>query len=881
MCAAKPELGKGKSARVNRPAASEQKRQAPAVATCTGMDCHVAPALVSACGPENGDQLRTQARFLKRSPNGSVTISTSALSIETPFGGTQVGNWRQCRSRQAQASTVTCNCTQVLAPLTLLWPFLAAESQQYARSLLQPSHAAHAYTARSSDPNITAGNSKSQTCSSNGPHRFPLVLVPGVQLQVTLESEGPAGQQAALTVVPCALAGGLLVPDAAAAMQQALADFQGPSVPEASGSGRAEGGDWQYGWGLGQLQSSSQSATATAALSVRAWTRNKSSQAVQPPECLGAGFAVLHPQVPGILKTLLQAQQTDQDGSKQQSGCKVHGVSKASIQERVEQHATPSPGLGARVLAVGSPFGCLAPSHFHNLVMQGVVSHALGVSSSSSTSIPPVMLLDAPALPGMEGGPVLRPMHQQLQPLPADKAPSGDQQGTGFGTLRCPGASTGAAVVMHGLQGQHDLIGVLTLPLSRLRDGVQLPVAVTWPHVYQALCLFNQSCGSGQLHRSALPGISTGANAARSIPLPLGGMTNGTCISQQPSRMQLQSTLSMQPCHGISSSPLWSPSAVQAAQQSVVMVRARNSWATGVVVTPLHILTNAHLLLPSMSHQPAPVLTTQATSSPLSLSPASSNAQSYTSTATYPGSRLSSGGDGISSLQYSNKSRYPQYLGVRISTGAGGARWVRARILHIFTTHLDLAVLEVVQPQQEVAGRGAQHQSLHLTPLTLRVADSQPMGFDPVQPPGLISAPVVATAGPSGMAAEQIQRGSHAQQGLQVGEEILVIGHGLFGPHVAWAAAPGITYGSVARVVGSGPNGDPCMLITTAAVRSGASGGAVIDTQGHLVGLVTSNARYVARHLLLFATEGSLPVTPYNSLPAVCFSSIAMVGRRH
>jgi hypothetical protein len=37
--------------------------------------------------------------------------------------------------------------------------------------------------------------------------------------------------------------------------------------------------------------------------------------------------------------------------------------------------------------------------------------------------------------------------------------------------------------------------------------------------------------------------------------------------------------------------------------------------------------------------------------------------------------------------------------------------------------------------------------------------------------------------------------------------------------------------------------GQPCMLITTATVHAGASGGAVLDTGGRLRGLVTSNAR--------------------------------------
>ncbi len=40
-------------------------------------------------------------------------------------------------------------------------------------------------------------------------------------------------------------------------------------------------------------------------------------------------------------------------------------------------------------------------------------------------------------------------------------------------------------------------------------------------------------------------------------------------------------------------------------------------------------------------------------------------------------------------------------------------------------------------------------------------------------------------------------------------------------------------------------HGAPNMLITTATVHAGASGGAVVGEDGALLGLVTSNARFV------------------------------------
>ncbi len=54
---------------------------------------------------------------------------------------------------------------------------------------------------------------------------------------------------------------------------------------------------------------------------------------------------------------------------------------------------------------------------------------------------------------------------------------------------------------------------------------------------------------------------------------------------------------------------------------------------------------------------------------------------------------------------------------------------------------------------------------------------------------------------------------------------------------------------AVAQVVHA--DGRPTMLLSTAAVHSGASGGALVSRQGRLLGLVTSNARCVHACTLL------------------------------
>ncbi|XP_019419712.1 PREDICTED: glyoxysomal processing protease, glyoxysomal isoform X2 [Lupinus angustifolius] len=89
------------------------------------------------------------------------------------------------------------------------------------------------------------------------------------------------------------------------------------------------------------------------------------------------------------------------------------------------------------------------------------------------------------------------------------------------------------------------------------------------------------------------------------------------------------------------------------------------------------------------------------------------------------------------------------------------------------------------------------------------------------------------------------------------GSKTYVIGHGLFGPKCGFF--PSVCSGVVAKVVEAKTPQSyqsiqpelmhmheffPAMLETTAAVHPGASGGAVINSDGHMIGLVTSNARH-------------------------------------
>ncbi|KAJ6738194.1 SERINE PROTEASE-RELATED [Salix koriyanagi] len=86
-----------------------------------------------------------------------------------------------------------------------------------------------------------------------------------------------------------------------------------------------------------------------------------------------------------------------------------------------------------------------------------------------------------------------------------------------------------------------------------------------------------------------------------------------------------------------------------------------------------------------------------------------------------------------------------------------------------------------------------------------------------------------------------------------LGSKAYVIGHGLFGPRCGFS--PSVCSGVVSKVVKAkapsycqsvqgGNSHIPAMLETTAAVHPGGSGGAVVNSEGHMIGLVTSNARH-------------------------------------
>ena len=105
------------------------------------------------------------------------------------------------------------------------------------------------------------------------------------------------------------------------------------------------------------------------------------------------------------------------------------------------------------------------------------------------------------------------------------------------------------------------------------------------------------------------------------------------------------------------------------------------------------------------------------------------------------------------------------------------------------------------------------------------------------------------------------------------GDPCFVAGHALFNPDSG--IRPLLTRGCVAQVLEL-PDVDtvrprPAMLLTTAAVHSGASGGAVLDESGRLLGLVTSNARHASGgNIARKCCAGSVVAITMGWLVCVC-----------
>lgn len=223
-------------------------------------------------------------------------------------------------------------------------------------------------------------------------------------------------------------------------------------------------------------------------------------------------------------------------------------------------------------------------------------------------------------------------------------------------------------------------------------------------------------------------------------------------------------------------------------------------------------------------------------------------------------------------------------VGLRVRVRMPGGDWRRAAVVYVFQGPLDLAVLALLHQHPQGFGAATSRPERR----------SQPSAFARQSAPGTEAAGL----GPGSWRGLGPDAGF--QQGFPLrpavlcdaalvpGERVAVVGHALLHPRAPLEA--GVTAGVVARVISerassgcggraAGAGAEPAMLLTTAAVHSGASGGAVVSASGCLAALVTSNSRHAATGRPLPALNYSIAAAAlrplWDTLAAVPYADLA------
>lgn len=428
------------------------------------------------------------------------------------------------------------------------------------------------------------------------------------------------------------------------------------------------------------------------------------------------------------------------------------------------------------------------------------------------------------------------------------------------------------------LNSRGELAGMLWLPLSLESSNIEIPLMVTSSALASALpgislhCRFTPNTSSSitpsispfesssrapssgtsgpplsaDPHPSppvrrpsgtAAPPPAEAGSAPKRRPSPLSssfsrlggaveGSLSGDAVRGVPTKGEVMGGL----CGGQLSDGL--TRAVAAARPSVVAVAlGRQTWASGVVVNDSGlIVTNAHLFHPE------------------GVTPQQGSQQGFPSISPTPGSLR------------------VRLEGLQTKEGSGVSEdWVDASVLYVFKNGWDIAVLQLAG----VPAGGY--------PAPLRLSEAEPQAGAPVAVIGHatfspfnvfapsvstgvlasvvradVAAPLAAAAaepGPGGLVAGMrsaaVRAGSTARTGGRVpafggragGTALTVASLRSAAPLPPTATRPGDGGGASA-------GGPPVMLLSTATVHSGASGGALIDRTGALAGLVTSNAKH-------------------------------------
>ncbi|CAK9238521.1 unnamed protein product [Sphagnum troendelagicum] len=378
--------------------------------------------------------------------------------------------------------------------------------------------------------------------------------------------------------------------------------------------------------------------------------------------------------------------------------------------------------------------------------------------------------------------------------------------------LRClPGMEGGPVFDEHGV-----LVGMLTRPLRQRGGAAEVQLVMTTTVLMPVLQRIGINVWAPLVGWSQYP-------SCHSPEVTLQSADSTLLQAQSCHTDNIQSHRSFQTMRYI-------PSAVEQAVTSVVLITIGDgAWASGIILNKTGlILTNAHLLEPwrfgKSRNSRSPVSHAELVEARILNHEDTQNARSYCYGSHLDDSRLKTdcGDNSAQRMSVSSCGAQPQFVkhSTALPTGVVGQHnyqhirvrldhhqqhsWHAAHPIYVSRGPLDIALLQLELP---------------------------PQGLCPIVPEKECPTP---------------------------GSTAVVLGHGLFGPRSE--LCPSVSAGVVARVVKAcstsffsivhtsdkkeEKSGNAAMLQTTAAVHPGGSGGAVVNGEGRMIGLVTSNARH-------------------------------------
>ncbi|PHU26219.1 hypothetical protein BC332_04551 [Capsicum chinense] len=394
---------------------------------------------------------------------------------------------------------------------------------------------------------------------------------------------------------------------------------------------------------------------------------------------------------------------------------------------------------GDLLLAMGSPFGILSPSHFSNSISVGSIANSYPPSPQSKA----LLIADIRCLPGMEGSPVL---------------------------------------------GEHaEFIGVLSRPLRQRATAAEIQMVIPWEAITSA-------CGSL---------LQEEQQTRRKINFDNGNLIS---VEKESCSNKIHDGPTNVTQEHLLTGPV-PPSLIEKAMSSICLITVDDgAWASGVLLNKKGLLlTNAHLLEPWRFGKTSVNGSGYKTKSDVVFTtPDQSEHPGDEKFAIYRRNKY------LLQKELKTPHFFDEQGTFRVNLANTSSRtirvrldfmdpwvWTYAKVVHVSRGPLDVALLQLQLVPDE------------LSPITADFMRPSP------------------------------------------GSKAYIIGHGLFGPRCDFL--PSACVGAIAKVVeAKSPLHDqsclggsfPAMLETTAAVHPGGSGGAVVNSEGRMIALVTSNARH-------------------------------------